>query len=208
MEVKVLNQKGEETGRSLKLDASVFGIQPNEHAIYLDVKQHLANKRQGTHKTKERGEISRTTKKAYRQKGTGNARVGSMRSPIQRGGGTVFGPRPHEYGFKLNKKMKRLARKSALSLKASESAISVLDQLVFSAPKTREFAQVIESLKIEGGKSLIILDEADKNVYLSSRNFQGSDVITVSELNTYRLMSAKNIVLTEASAGRIKEVLS
>ena len=208
MEVKVLNQKGEETGRSLKLDASVFGIQPNEHAIYLDVKQHLANKRQGTHKTKERGEISRTTKKAYRQKGTGNARVGSMRSPIQRGGGTVFGPRPHEYGFKLNKKMKRLARKSALSLKASESAISVLDQLVFSAPKTREFAQVIQSLKIEGGKSLIILDEADKNVYLSSRNFQGSDVITVSELNTYRLMSAKNIVLTEASAGRIKEVLS
>ena len=208
MEVKVLNQKGEETGRSLKLDASVFGIQPNEHAIYLDVKQHLANKRQGTHKTKERGEISRTTKKAYRQKGTGNARVGSMRSPIQRGGGTVFGPRPHEYGFKLNKKMKRLARKSALSLKASESAISVLDQLVFSAPKTREFAQVIQSLRIEGGKSLIILDEADKNVYLSSRNFQGSDVITVSELNTYRLMSAKNIVLTEASAGRIKEVLS
>lgn len=208
MELSIFNQKGEDTGRKVSLDASVFGIEPNEHAIYLDVKQHLANKRQGTHKTKERAEISRTTKKAYRQKGTGNARVGSLRSPIQRGGGTVFGPRPHGYGFKLNKKVKRLARKSALSLKASSNSITVLDQISMEAPKTKEYSNILQALKLQTVKTLVVLDEADKNIYLSSRNFQGSEVITVSDVNTYRLMNAQNIVLTEASASKIKEALS
>lgn len=208
MELSIFNQSGADTGRKIQLDAAVFAIEPNEHAIYLDVKQHLANKRQGTHKTKERAEIARTTKKAYRQKGTGNARVGSLKSPVQRGGGTVFGPRPHEYGFKLNKKLKRLARKSALTMKASSNAITVVDQLSFDAPKTKAFVGVLQALKLHTVKTLFILDEADKNVYLSSRNFQGSDVVTLSELSTYRLMKAQNIVLTEASVGKIKEVLS
>lgn len=208
MELSIFNQSGSDTGRKIKLDDAVFAIEPNEHAIYLDVKQHLANKRQGTHKTKERAEIARTTKKAYRQKGTGNARVGSLKSPVQRGGGTVFGPRPHEYGFKLNKKLKRLARKSALTMKANSNAITVVDQLAFDAPKTKAFVGMLQALKLHTVKTLFILDEADKNVYLSSRNFQGSDVVTLSELSTYRLMRAQNIVLTEASAGKIKEVLS
>jgi large subunit ribosomal protein L4 len=208
MELSVYNQEGKDTGRKLSLDASIFGIEPNEHAIYLDVKQHLANKRQGTHKTKERGEISRTTKKAYRQKGTGNARVGSLRSPLQRGGGTIFGPKPHSYSFKLNKKLKRLARRSALSMKASENAITLVDKLSFDGPKTKEFANVLKAFEIQNIKTLIILDEADKNIYLSSRNFQGSDVVTLSELNTYRLMGAQKLMFTEASAGKIKDLLS
>ena len=208
MELSIFNQSGTDTGRKIQLDDAVFAIEPNEHAIYLDVKQHLANKRQGTHKTKERAEIARTTKKAYRQKGTGNARVGSLKSPVQRGGGTVFGPRPHEYGFKLNKKLKRLARKSALTMKANSNAITVVDQLAFDSPKTKAFVAMLQALKLHKVKTLFILDEADKNVYLSSRNFQGSDVVTLSELSTYRLMRAQNIILTEASAGKIKEVLS
>jgi large subunit ribosomal protein L4 len=208
MKINIFNQKGEDTGRKAKLDDAVFGIEPNEHAIYLDVKQHLANKRQGTHKTKERSEIARTTKKAYKQKGTGNARVGSMRSPIQRGGGTVFGPRPHGYGFKLNKKVKRLARKSALSMKAGSKAITVLDQISMDAPRTKDYSTILNALKLNSVKTLVVLDESDQNVYLSARNLQRTEVITLNDLNTYKVMNAQNLVLTEASASKLNESLS
>lgn len=208
MELPVLDKAGKETGRKAKLNQDLFGIEPNHHAIYLDVKQYLANQRQGTHKAKERGEIARTTKKFFRQKGTGNARVGSLRSPVQRGGGTVFGPRPRNYGFKLNKKTKDLARKSALSLKASEKNIQVLENISFDAPKTRDFAAMLNALGLDGKKSLIVMGDTNKNVYLSSRNLKGSDVITASELNTYKLMNASNLVLTEDSLGKIENLLS
>ena len=208
MELPVLDKSGKETGRKAKLNQSLFGIEPNHHAIYLDVKQYMANQRQGTHKAKERGEISRTTKKFFRQKGTGNARVGSLRSPIQRGGGTVFGPRPRNYGFKLNKKTKDLARKSALSLKASEKNIQVLENLNFDTPKTKDFAAMLKALGLDGKKSLIVMGDSNKSVYLSSRNLKGSDVITTSELNTYKLMNASSLVLTEDSLEKIENLLS
>ncbi len=208
MELPVLDKAGKETGRKAKLNKNLFGIEPNHHAIYLDVKQYQANQRQGTHKAKERGEISRTTKKFFRQKGTGNARVGSLRSPLQRGGGTVFGPRPRNYGFKLNKKTKDLARKSALSLKASEKNIQVMESIDFDAPKTKDFAAMIKALGLDGKKSLIVMGDSNKNVYLSSRNLKGSDVITTSELNTYKLMNASSLVLTEDSLEKIENLLS
>lgn len=207
MELPVLNKEGKETGRKVSLADDLFSIEPNHHAIYLDVKQYLANQRQGTHKAKERGEISRTTKKFFRQKGTGNARVGSLRSPLQRGGGTVFGPRPHDYGFKLNKKVKALARKSALSIKAGEKNIQVMETLEMDAPKTKDFLNVIKSLGLDGKKSLVVLGESNKSIYLSSRNFKGSDVITASELNTYSLMKAQNVVLTEDSLEKLENLL-
>ena len=208
MELPVLDKAGKETGRKAKLNKDLFGIEPNHHAIYLDVKQYLANQRQGTHKAKERGEIARTTKKFFRQKGTGNARVGSLRSPLQRGGGTVFGPRPRNYGFKLNKKTKDLARKSALSLKASDKNIQVLENISFDTPKTKDFAAMLKALGLDGKKSLIVMGDSDKSVYLSSRNLKGSDVITASELNTYKLMNASSLVLTEDSLGKIENLLS
>ena len=207
MELPVINKEGKDTGRKVTLADDLYKIEPNHHAIYLDVKQFLANQRQGTHRAKERAEVSRTTKKFFRQKGTGNARVGSLKSPVQRGGGTVFGPRPRNYGFKLNKKLKANARKSALSLKAEESNIQILDNLQMDAAKTKDFINVMTALGLDGKKSLVVLGESNKNVYLSSRNFKGSDVVTASELNTYSLMKAQNVVLTEDSLEKLENLL-
>lgn len=208
MELKVLNKEGKETGRTVSLNDAVFGIDPNDHAIYLDVKQHLANSRQGTHKSKERAEVARTTKKHHKQKGTGGARAGSLKSPLQKGGGTAFGPRPRDYSFKLNKKVKQLARKSALSLKAQNNAILVIENLVMETPKTQEYNKMLADLGINSKKSLIVVGDYDKNVYLSSRNLQGSNVVKASELNTYGIMNSKSVVLTEASVEKIVELLS
>ena len=208
MELAVLNKEGKETGRKVTLNGELYAVEPNHHAIYLDVKQYLANQRQGTHKAKERGEIARTTKKFFRQKGTGNARVGSLKSPVQRGGGRVFGPRPRNYGFKLNKKLKLAARKSALSLKAADKKIQVIENLEMEAPKTKDFVNIIKALGLDGKKSIVVLGDLNKSVYLSSRNFKGSDVVTTSELNTYSIMNAQNVVLTEDSLGKLENLLS
>lgn len=208
MELKVVDIKGKETGKSVKLKASVFGIEPNEHSIYLDVKQFLANARQGTHKAKERGEVNRTTKKHHKQKGTGGARAGSMRSPIQRGGGTVFGPRPRNYGFKLNKKVKQLARRSALSMKAKSKALTVLEDFTFDAPKTKTFLSVIDSLGLGDKKSLFVVADYDKNVYLSSRNLTGVKVVNCSELSTYDIMNASALVVSESAIEKVTAILS
>lgn len=208
MELAVLNKEGKETGRKVTLNSDLYAVEPNHHAIYLDVKQYLANQRQGTHKAKERGEIARTTKKFFRQKGTGNARVGSLKSPVQRGGGRVFGPRPRNYGFKLNKKLKLVARKSALSLKAADSKIQVIENLEMAAPKTKDFVNIIKALGLDGKKSIVVLGDLNKSVYLSSRNFKGSDVVTASELNTYSIMNAQTVVLTEDSLGKLENLLS
>ncbi len=208
MELKVVDIKGKETGKSVKLNSSVFGIEPNEHSIYLDVKQFLANARQGTHKAKERGEVNRTTKKHHKQKGTGGARAGSMRSPIQRGGGTVFGPRPRNYGFKLNKKVKQLARRSALSMKAKSKALTVLEDFTFDAPKTKTFLSVIDSLGLGDKKSLFVVADYDKNVYLSSRNLTGVKVVNCSELSTYDIMNASALVVSEGAIEKVTAILS
>lgn len=207
MEIAVLSRDGKDTGRKVKLADDLYKIEPNHHSIYLDVKQYLANQRQGTHKAKERAEVSRTTKKFFRQKGTGNARVGSLKSPVQRGGGTVFGPRPRNYSFKLNKKLKTHARISALSIKAGESKIQVMEPFKMDAPKTKEFIDIIKALGLEGKKSLVVLGESNKNVYLSSRNFKGANVINASELNTYDVMNAQSVLLTEDSLGQIETLL-
>ncbi len=206
MEIKVLNKAGQETGRTVTLDEQIFGIEPNDHAIYLDVKQILANKRQGTHSSKERGEISGSTKKIKKQKGTGGARAGSLKSPVFVGGGRVFGPRPRNYDFKLNKKVKELARKSALSYKAKEEAILVVEDFTLETPKTREFVQISNNLKINDKKSLFVLPEENKNIYLSSRNLQGVSVVTASELNTYQILNAKKVVVLESSVSKIEEL--
>lgn len=208
MEFKVVDINGKETGKSVKLNASVFGIEPNEHSIYLDVKQFLANARQGTHKSKERGEINRTTKKHHKQKGTGGARAGSMRSPIQRGGGTVFGPRPRNYGFKLNKKVKQLARRSALSMKAKGDALTVVENFTFEAPKTRSFLSVLSALGLNEKKSLFVVGDYDKNVYLSSRNLTGVKVVNCSELSTYDIMNASAVVMSEGAVEKVTAILS
>lgn len=208
MELKVVDINGKETGKSVKLNASVFGIEPNEHSIYLDVKQFLANARQGTHKAKERGEVNRTTKKHHKQKGTGGARAGSMRSPIQRGGGTVFGPRPRNYGFKLNKKVKQLARRSALSMKAKSKALTVLEDFTFDAPKTKSFLSVIDSLGLGDKKSLFVVADYDKNVYLSSRNLTGVKVVNCSELSTYDIMNTSALVVSEGAIEKVTAILS
>lgn len=207
MELAVLDIAGKETGRKVSLAKDLFGIEPNQHAVYLDVKQYLANQRQGTHKAKERAEIARTTKKFFRQKGTGNARVGSLRSPIQRGGGTVFGPRPRNYGFKLNKKTKAVARKSALSQKAADKSITIVEALKFDKPSTKDYAALIKALGLDGKKSLVVLGDSNKAVYLSSRNFKGSSVVTASELNTYGVVNAQRVVLTEDSLEKLETVL-
>jgi len=208
MELKVLTTEGKETGRTVSLNDAVFGIEPNDHAIYLDVKQYLANQRQGTHKSKERAEVARTTKKHHKQKGTGGARAGSLKSPVQKGGGTAFGPRPRDYSFKLNKKVKVLARKSALSVKAKGQSIMVIESPEMESPKTKMFSAMLNSLGIADKKSLLVLDGINKNVYLSSRNLQGSKVVNASELNTYTIMNANSVVLTEASIEKIEQLLS
>jgi large subunit ribosomal protein L4 len=208
MEFKVVDINGKETGKSVKLNASVFGIEPNEQSIYLDVKQFLANARQGTHKSKERGEINRTTKKHHKQKGTGGARAGSMRSPIQRGGGTVFGPRPRNYGFKLNKKVKQLARRSALSMKAKGDALTVVENFTFEAPKTKSFLSVLSALGLNEKKSLFVVGDYDKNVYLSSRNLTGVKVVNCSELSTYDIMNASAVVMSEGAVEKVTAILS
>ncbi len=207
MEVQVLNTAGKETGRSVKLDEQVFGIEPNDHAIYLDVKQYMANKRQGTHAAKERADIVGSTRKIKRQKGTGTARAGSIKSPLFRGGGRVFGPRPRNYGFKLNKKVKVLARKSALTYKANASDILILEDFSLEAPKTKEMVKISNNLKITDKKSLFVLPEENKNIYLSSRNLQGVSIITASELNTYQVMNAGKLIFLESSVGKIEEQL-
>ena len=207
MEVNIFSQKGKDLGRKAALSDSVFKVDPNEHAVYLDVKQYLANQRQGTHKAKERSEISRTTKKLHKQKGTGGARHGSMRSPLYRGGGTVFGPRPHEYGFKLNKKLKTVARKSALSMMAAEDQIFVIDKISIKEPKTKEFSAFLGALGFSEKKCTVVLPEQDKNVYLSSRNFEGSNVVTASELNTYSILNAGTLILVEGAIEKIETAL-
>ena len=208
MEVKVLDINGKETGRKVKLSDSVFAIEPNNHAVYLDVKQYLANQRQGTHKAKERAEVAGSTRKIKKQKGTGTARAGSAKNPLFKGGGTVFGPRPRSYSFKLNKTVKRLARKSAFSIKAKESNIVVVEDFNFETPNTKNFINVLKALGLENKKSLFVLGESNKNVYLSSRNLKASSVVTNSELSTYAILNANNLVLLEGSLEGIEENLS
>lgn len=199
MKVAVLDIKGKETGRKVELSKEVFGIEPSEHAIYLDVKQYLAHQRQGNHKAKERGEIAGSTRKIKKQKGTGTARAGSIKSPVFRGGGRIFGPRVRDYHQKLNKNVKRLARKSALTIKSNEKAITVVEDFSFDAPKTKDFKAILSSLGIESKKSLIVLGDTNNNVYLSSRNLERSEVVTSSELNTYKIVNANNVVFTESA---------
>jgi len=206
MEVSVVNIKGEDTGRKVALNDSVFGIEPNDHAIYLDVKQYLANQRQGTHKTKGRSEVAGSTRKLGRQKGGGGARPGDIKSPVRVGGGRIFGPVPRDYSFKLNKKLKQLARKSALSYKAQGSLITVVDKLDFAAPKTKEMIALTQNLKVADKKPLIILASGNKNVYLSARNLPKVDVVTVSELNTYIVLNAKTLVITEEAVTAIEQI--
>lgn len=207
MKVAVLDIKGKDTGRKVDLSKDVFGIEPNEHAIYLDVKQYLAHQRQGTHKAKERAEIAGSTRKIKKQKGTGTARAGSIKSPIFRGGGRIFGPRPRDYQQKLNKNVKRLARKSALTLKSKEKAITVVEDFSFEAPKTKDFKAFLTSLGIENKKSLIVLGGNNNNVYLSSRNLERSEVVTSSEISTYKIVNANNVVLTESALEGIESNL-
>lgn len=208
MKVAVLDIKGKDTGRKAELSDSVFAIEPNEHAVYLDVKQYLAHQRQGTHKAKERGEIAGSTRKIKKQKGTGTARAGSIKSPVFRGGGRIFGPRPKDYTQKLNKNLKRLARKSALSIKSKDNAIMVVEDFDFDTPKTKDFVNVLKSLGLENKKSLIVLGDSNKGVYLSSRNFKGSDVVTNSELSTYKIINASSVVLLEGSLEGIESNLN
>lgn len=208
MEVAVLDINGKETGRKVSLSSSVFAIEPNNHAVYLDVKQYLANQRQGTHKSKERGDITGSTRKIKKQKGTGTARAGSIKSGVFRGGGRMFGPRPRNYSIKLNKSLKRLARKSAFSIKAKENSIVVLEDFNFDAPKTKNFTSVLNALDLQGKKSLFVLGESNKNVYLSSRNVKGSEVLTNSEISTYKIMNANQVVLLESSLKEIETNLS
>jgi len=206
MELNVLNREGQETGRKVTLDSRIFGVEPNDHVIYLEVKRHMASQRQGTHKTKERAEVSGSTRKIKRQKGTGTARAGSIKSPVFRGGGTVFGPTPRDYGFKLNKKVKQLAKKSALSYKAREEEILILEDFALDAPKTKEIKAIKENLKIADKKSLFVLPEGNKNIYLSSRNLQDVSVVTASDLNTYQVLNAKTLVILEGSLKKMEEL--
>jgi large subunit ribosomal protein L4 len=205
MELSVLNREGKDTGRKITLDDRIFGVEPSDHAIYLDVKQYMANRRQGTHKSKERSEVAGSTRKIKRQKGTGTARAGSIKSPLFRGGGTVFGPRPKSYDFKLNKKVKQLARKSALTYKARENGIMIMEDFTLEAPKTKEMVSVKSNLQIADKKSLFVLPAQNNNIYLSSRNLQDVSVVIASELNTYQILNAKTIVLLEGSVKILEE---
>jgi large subunit ribosomal protein L4 len=208
MKVAVLDINGKDTGRKAELSKDVFAIEPNNHAVYLDVKQYLANQRQGTHKAKERAEIAGSTRKIKKQKGTGTARAGSVKSGVFKGGGRMFGPRPRNYSFKLNKNLKRLARKSALSIKANENAIVVLEDFNFDVPKTKNFTAILKALDIQDKKSLFVLGALNNNVYLSSRNFERSEVVTNSELNTYKILNANKLILLESSLEGIESNLS
>lgn len=208
MEVSVLNINGQETGRKVQLNDAIFGIEPNDHVLYLDVKQYLANQRQGTAKSKERSEVSGSTRKLGRQKGGGGARRGDINSPVLVGGGRVFGPKPRNYSFKLNKKVKALARKSALSYKAQESAIVVVEDFTMEAPKTKDFVNITKNLKVEGKKLLLLLPEVNKNVFLSSRNLQRTNVMTATQLNSYKVLNADVLVITENSLKAIDSILT
>lgn len=208
MEVSVLNINGQETGRKVQLNDAIFGIEPNDHVLYLDVKQYLANQRQGTAKSKERSEVSGSTRKLGRQKGGGGARRGDINSPVLVGGGRVFGPKPRNYSFKLNKKVKALARKSALSYKAQESAIVVVEDFTMEAPKTKDFINITKNLKVEGKKLLLLLPEVNKNVFLSSRNLQRTNVMTATQLNAYKVLNADVLVITENSLKAIDSILT
>ena len=209
MELAVHNHKGEDTGKKVTLSDDIFSIEePNDHAIYLDVKQYLANQRQGTHKAKERAEITGSTKKIKRQKGTGTARAGSIKSPVFRGGGRIFGPKPRSYSFKLNKKLKQLARRSALSYKMKEEAIKVVEDFTFDTPKTKSYLSFLSALDINGKKSLYVTSELDKNIYLSGRNIKGVKIAIVDELNTYDILNADNLIISENSVDKIKNQLA
>ena len=205
MELSVYNINGQETGKKVALNDAVFGIEPNDHAIYLDVKQFLANQRQGTHKSKERSEVSGSTRKLHKLKGTGGARIGDINSPVLVGGGRVFGPKPRDYRFKLNKKVKALARKSALTYKAQENAIVVVEDFNFEAPKTKDFINLAKNLQVADKKLVLVLSEQNKNVYLSARNLTKATVITISDLNTYRVLDNKALVLTESALAAINQ---
>jgi large subunit ribosomal protein L4 len=207
MELAVLNTQGKETGKKVKLEKDVFGIEPNEHSIYLDVKQYLANQRQGTHKSKERAEVAYSTKKIKRQKGTGTARAGSIKSPVFVGGGRAFGPEPRDYGFKLNKKVKRLARRSALSLKAQNAGVKIMEDFTMESPKTKEFADMLKNMDLQGKKTLLVTKDNNVNVVLSSRNITKTKVVTASSLNTYDIMNANVLVVCEGALESINEVL-
>ncbi len=206
MELNVYNKEGKEIGNKVTMNDAIFGITPNDHAIYLDVKQYMANRRQGTHKAKQRSEISGSTRKLIKQKGGGGARRGDINSPLLVGGGRVFGPVPRDYSFKLNKKLKQLARKSALTYKALESAIVIVDSLQYEAPKTKNMLALMENLKVAGKKPLIILPEANKNVYLSARNLQYVNVTTISELNTYKILNAKSLIIVQAALDGLDQI--
>jgi large subunit ribosomal protein L4 len=208
MEVNVLNVSGKETGAKAQLSDSIFGIEPNDHAIYLDVKQYLANQRQGTHKSKQRNEIAGSTRKLYKQKGTGGARAGSVKSPLFNGGGRVFGPQPRDYSFKLNKKLKALARKSALSYKAQDNNIVILEDFTFDAIKTKSYVQLTADLNVTDVKTLLVLGEANNNVYLSSRNLKKTKVITADQLNTYDVLNAGKLLLTAGALKTLEEALA
>ena len=208
MEAVVLDIKGKDTGRKVSLTDAIYTIEPNDHAVYLDVKQYLANQRQGTHKSKERAEITGSTRKIKKQKGTGTARAGSIKSPVFRGGGRVFGPRPRNYSFKLNKKLKSLARKSAFSIKAKENAIVVMENVNFDAPKTSAYSDMISNLGLNTRKTLLVLGDSNKNVYLSSRNLQYTQVVTASELSTYKILNSGTVLLTEGAVEKIENILS
>lgn len=207
MELAVIDKAGKETGRKVQLMDTIFSIEPNDHAIYLDVKQYLANKRQGTHKSKERNEIAGSTRKIKRQKGTGGARAGSIKNPLFTGGGRVFGPQPRDYHFKLNKKVKLLARKSALTYKARNNEIMVLEDFNLEAPKTKDYRAILSNLKIDGKKSLVVLNEPNKNIYLSSRNLSGTRVVSISELTTYDILNSASLVFVESSLDNFQKNL-
>ena len=208
MELSIYNIEGKDTGRKVTLNSDIFTIEPNDHAIYLDVKQYLANERQGTHKSKERAEIHRTTKKLKRQKGTGGARAGSMKSPLFRGGGRVFGPKPRDYSFKLNKKLKQLARVSALVYKAKANAITIVEDFSLETPKTKTYIDILGKLQLTGRKTLMVVSDSNKNIYLSSRNLQRTKVVEASSLNTYDIMNAQNLLVCEKSLTLIETTLA
>ncbi len=207
MNIAVVKNNGEETGRKVSLSKDIYSMEPNDHAIYLDVKQYLANQRQGTHKSKERADITGSTRKIKKQKGTGTARAGSIKSPIFRGGGRVFGPRPRDYSFKLNKKVKVLARKSALSYKAKEKAISILEDFTFEAPRTKDYLAMLKSLSLDNKKTLLVIPKSDKNIVLSGRNVQNAKIITAEQINTYDVLNADTLVLVESSVEKIEKTL-
>lgn len=205
MEVAVYNIEGKDTGRKVTLNDSVFAIEPNEHAVYLDVKQYLANQRQGTHKSKERSEVSGSTRKLHKQKGGGGSRIGDINSPVLVGGGRIFGPRPRTYEFKLNKKVKQLARKSALSVKAQDNAIIVVEDFAFEAPKTKKFVKFAKNIQVADKKVVMVLSDQNKNVYLSARNLPNVEIVTASSLNTYKIMNNRSLILSESSVAVINE---